>query len=91
MICYHCGKPGHLKWQCRRFLRENSQGSNPQGINFQEGKENGLVPTAPSSSEQTQKESPYASLIRQVRELTLSNVSLTHVHRFESEKVTPSQ
>lgn len=94
VVCYHCEKPGHLKWQCRRFLREQTQERNPQRVNFQEGKENGFVPTGPPSSEQTKIESPYASLIRQVRELTLSNESpknLTHVHRSISERVSPSQ
>ncbi|XP_040275701.1 posterior protein-like [Bufo bufo] len=52
VTCYHCGKIGHLKWQCRKFFSETQKS----------GKENGFVPKAPSP-EQYQSQSPYAPLI----------------------------
>ncbi|XP_073525205.1 uncharacterized protein [Phyllobates terribilis] len=80
--CYFCGIPGHLKWQCRKFLRAESEaGTSGTG---KLGRENGLIPkssnrpSAPSfnsltspRTDTTQTQSPYAPLIRQIREMTV--------------------
>lgn len=70
ITCYYCQRPGHLRYQCKKFLRD-VQIKDSRNI----GKENGLIPLEPSAPPRpnvTQSSSPYAPLIKQIRELSIS-------------------
>lgn len=87
VICYYCKEAGHLKWQCKKFLRDVQQKNL--------GKENGIVhrePTAPPLPNDKKSFSPYAPLTKIVKELTVKyGADATNMHSIteDSEGLLP--